>query len=121
MAAPGSRIQDPGSLDNSECEAPFRRIWRSAGTRAGWHCITIPTNIRCSLPTPGCSSLLHFDKEFTDNTIYHTLFSDKLSADLEHVYENAIDQMLKAAGHELYYYTFPTESGKHNYEEWISR
>ena len=24
--------------------------------------------------------------------------------------------MLKAAGHELYYYTFPTESGKHNYE-----
>lgn len=24
--------------------------------------------------------------------------------------------MLKAAGNELYYYTFPTESGKHNYE-----
>ncbi len=24
--------------------------------------------------------------------------------------------MLKAAGHELHYYTFPTESGKHNYE-----
>ena len=23
--------------------------------------------------------------------------------------------MLKAAGHELYYYTFPTVSGKHNY------
>ena len=23
---------------------------------------------------------------------------------------------MKAAGHELYYYTFPTESGKHNYE-----
>lgn len=66
-------------------------------------------------------TLAFWDKEFTDNTIYHTLFSDKLSADLGHVYENAIDQMLKAAGHELYYYTFPTESGKHNYEEWISR
>ena len=24
--------------------------------------------------------------------------------------------MLKATGHELYYYTFLTESGKHNYE-----
>ena len=61
-------------------------------------------------------TLAFWDKKFTDNTIYHTLFSDKLSADLGHVYENAIDQMLKAAGHELYYYTFPTESGKHNYE-----
>lgn len=25
-------------------------------------------------------------------------------------------KMLKASGHELYYYTFPTDSGKHNYE-----
>ena len=48
--------------------------------------------------------------------IYHKLLSDKLSADLGYVYENAVAQMLKAAGHELYYYTFPTESGKHNYE-----
>ena len=24
--------------------------------------------------------------------------------------------MLKSSGYELYYYTFPTESGKHNYE-----
>lgn len=48
--------------------------------------------------------------------IYHKLLSDKLSADLGYVYENAVAQMLKAAGHELHYYTFPTESGKHNYE-----
>ncbi len=27
-----------------------------------------------------------------------------------------VSQMLKALGNELYYYTFPTESGKHNYE-----
>ena len=39
-----------------------------------------------------------------------------MSADIGYVYENVIAQMLKAAGHELYYYTFPTESGKHNYE-----
>ena len=61
-------------------------------------------------------TLAFWDKKFTDNTIYHKLLSDKLSADLGYVYENVIAQMLKAAGHELYYYTFPTESGKHNYE-----
>ena len=61
-------------------------------------------------------TLAFWDRKFTDNTIYHKLLSDKLSADLGYVYENAISQMLKAAGHELYYYTFPTESGKHNYE-----
>ena len=61
-------------------------------------------------------TLAFWDKGFTDNTIYHKLLSDKLSADLGYVYENVIAQMLKAAGHELYYYTFPTESGKHNYE-----
>lgn len=61
-------------------------------------------------------TLAFWDKKFTDNTIYHKLLSDKLSADLGYVYENAVAQMLKASGHELYYYTFPTESGKHNYE-----
>ena len=61
-------------------------------------------------------TLAFWDKKFTDNTIYHKLLSDTLSADLGYVYENVIAQMLKAAGHELYYYTFPTESGKHNYE-----
>ncbi len=61
-------------------------------------------------------TLAFWDKKFTDNTIYHKLLSDKLSADLGYVYENAIAQMLKVSGHELYYYTFPTDSGKHNYE-----
>lgn len=61
-------------------------------------------------------TLAFWDKKFIDNTIYHKLLSDKLSADLGYIYENAIAQMLKASGHELYYYTFPTDSGKHNYE-----
>lgn len=61
-------------------------------------------------------TLSFWDKKFTDNTIYHKLLSDKLSTDLGYVYVNIIAQMLKAAGHELYYYTFPTDSGKHNYE-----
>ena len=61
-------------------------------------------------------TLAFWDSKFTDNTIYHKLLADKLSTDLGYVYENMVAQMLKAAGHELYYYTFPTESGKHNYE-----
>ena len=56
------------------------------------------------------------DKHFTENVIYEKLLNDKLSADLGYVYENIIAQQLKAMGDELYYYTFPTPSGKHNYE-----
>jgi predicted AAA+ superfamily ATPase len=61
-------------------------------------------------------TLAFWDKKFTDNTIYHKLLSDKLSTDIGYVYENVVAQMLKTAGHELYYYTFPTDSRKHNYE-----
>lgn len=61
-------------------------------------------------------TLAFWDKKFTDNIIYEKLLAGKLSADLGYVYENMIAQMLTAAGHELYYYTFPTPSGKHNYE-----
>ncbi len=61
-------------------------------------------------------TLAFWDKKFTDNTIYNKLLSDKLSADLGYVYENVVAQMLTAAGHKLYYYTFPTDSRKHNYE-----
>ena len=56
------------------------------------------------------------DKDFTENVIYNQLLSDKLSVNLGYVYENAVAQMLRASGNELFYYTFPTESGKHNYE-----
>lgn len=61
-------------------------------------------------------TLAFWDSKFTDNTIYHKLLADKLSTDPGYVYENVVAQMLKASGHELYYYTFPTGSGKHNYE-----
>lgn len=56
------------------------------------------------------------DKDFTENVIYNKLLSDKMPADLGYVYENVVAQMLRSLGYELYYYTFPTESGKHNYE-----
>ncbi len=56
------------------------------------------------------------DKDFTENIIYQKLLSDKLEANLGYVYENVVAQMLRASGNHLFYYTFPTETGKHNYE-----
>lgn len=62
------------------------------------------------------STLAFKDKDFTENIIYQKLMSDKLDANLGYVYENMVAQMLTAAGNRLFYYTFPTETGKHNYE-----
>ena len=56
------------------------------------------------------------DKSYTENLVYQKLLSDKLNANLGYVYKNLVAQMLKANGNELFYYTFPTENGKHNYE-----
>ncbi|MCF0191721.1 MAG: ATP-binding protein [Marinilabiliaceae bacterium] len=61
-------------------------------------------------------TLAFWDKEFTENVIYEKLLSDKLPANLGYVYENVVAQIIKASGYELYYHTFPTEDGKHNYE-----
>ena len=56
------------------------------------------------------------DKDFTENIIYQKLMSDKLDANVGYVYENMVAQILTASGNTLFYYTFPTETGKHNYE-----
>ena len=61
-------------------------------------------------------TLAFWDKAATDNIIYQKLLSDKLSADLGYVYENIVAHMLVAAGNRLFYHTWPTENGKHNYE-----
>lgn len=61
-------------------------------------------------------TLAFWDRDVSDNLIYQKLLSDKLSADLGYVYENIVAQILTANGHQLYYYTWPTENGKHNYE-----
>ena len=61
-------------------------------------------------------TLAFWDKSATDNVIYQKLLSDKLSADLGYVYENLVAQMLVAADNRLFYHTWPTETGKHNYE-----
>ena len=56
------------------------------------------------------------DKDFTENIIYEKMLSDKLSADLGYIYENAIAQMLKTSGNELFYYTFKRGTSNHPYE-----
>ena len=61
-------------------------------------------------------TLAFWDNSVTDNIIYQKLLSDKLSSDLGYVYENVVAQMLRASGNRLFYHTWPTESGKHNYE-----
>ena len=60
-------------------------------------------------------TLCFWDKDYTENTIYQQLLSDKLAANLGYVYENLIAQMLSANGNQLFYYTFPKDE-KHNYE-----
>lgn len=60
-------------------------------------------------------TLIFWDKSYTDNVIYSKLLSDKLPTNLGYVYENLVAQMLRAAGHQLFYHTFPKDD-KHNYE-----
>lgn len=60
-------------------------------------------------------TLAFWDKDYTENTVYNKLLSDKLAANLGYVYENLAAQMLTAAGNSLYYYTFP-DGNNHNYE-----
>ena len=56
------------------------------------------------------------DKNYTENTIYNKLLSDKLEANLGYVYENAVAQMLVAKGNNLFYYTMESDSSNHLYE-----
>ena len=60
-------------------------------------------------------TLAFWDKDYTENSLYEKLLSDKLDANLGYVYENIAAQMLAAAGNNLFYYTFPKDD-KHNYE-----
>ena len=56
------------------------------------------------------------DKNFTENIIYEKLLSDKLGTNLGYVYENALAQILKTNGNDLYYYTMQSETSNSRYE-----
>ena len=62
------------------------------------------------------TTLMFKDRDFTENVIYEKLLNDKLPANLGYLYENAVAQMLTAEGNELFYYAFPNETTKRNYE-----
>ncbi len=62
------------------------------------------------------TTLMFKDRDFTENELYEKLLNDKLSANLGYLYENVVAQQLAASGNELFYYTFPTEASRHNYE-----
>ena len=62
-------------------------------------------------------TLAFWNKDVAENTLYQRLLSDKLEADLGYIYENVVAQMLRAAGHSLYYYTFPTDKERKKYYE----
>lgn len=61
-------------------------------------------------------TMAFWDKDYSENDIYRRLLFDKLSADMGYVFENAVAQMLKAAGHNLFYYTWSEYEGKKRYE-----
>ena len=61
-------------------------------------------------------TLMFKDRDFTENVIYEKLLNDKLGANLGYLYENAVAQTLAANGDKLFYYSFPTETSRHNYE-----
>lgn len=62
------------------------------------------------------TTLVFLDKDFTENTIYEKLLSDKSNVNLGYLYENVIAQTLAANGNQLYYHTFLNPASGHNYE-----
>lgn len=56
------------------------------------------------------------NRDVTDINVYKKLLLDNLPENLGCVYENAVANILKSSGHNLYYNTFRLESNPHNYE-----
>lgn len=56
-------------------------------------------------------TLAFWDSDYTENDLYRRLLSDKLRADLGYVYENAVAQLLRAAGHRLFFHAW-TDTAK---------
>lgn len=62
------------------------------------------------------TTLVFKDRDFTENVLYEKLLNDKLSVNLGYLYKNIAAQTLAANGNELFYYTFPNQKTRHNYE-----
>ncbi len=62
------------------------------------------------------TTLMFKDRDFTENELYEKLLSDRFSANLGYLYENAVAQILTANGDELFYHAFTNKMSRHNYE-----
>ncbi len=61
-------------------------------------------------------TLLFIDRPAVENEIYAKLLSDKLPANLGHLYENLAAQIIASMGRELYYHTWNKKDCSHYYE-----
>lgn len=114
-----------GDVKNGKVEELLRNLEDSRTVNISWH--SNDPNVGMSLTKDSkrfkiyCGdtglfvTLAFWDKGFAENIIYQKLLSDKLEANLGHVYENLVAQMLTASGNRLFYYTWPKDP-KHNYE-----
>ncbi len=62
------------------------------------------------------TSLLFSSADQTSSQIYSKLLSDKLSANLGYLYENAAAQMITASGNKLFHHTWKKEGSTHHHE-----
>lgn len=61
-------------------------------------------------------SLMFKDRDFTENTVYEKLLSDKLSKNLGMLYENIVAQILSSNAYQLYYYAYYDETHRRSFE-----
>ena len=103
-------------LSNLEDSKTVYFAYHSNDPKVGMELTKDDTRFKLFLADTGLFVTMAFwDKSYTENVIYEKLLSDKLSANLDYVYENLIAQMLTATGNKLFYYTWPKDE-KHNYE-----
>ena len=119
---PGSVIEDIKQHQVQEMLEALREsmivniVYRSADPNVGLALTADRTLYKMFIADTGLFVTLAFwDKSFTENIIYQKLWLDKLNANLGYIYENVVAQMLRAAGYELFYHTFPAENN-HYYE-----
>lgn len=62
------------------------------------------------------TTMLFNDKTFIDGNIYNKLLSDKLEANFGYLYENALAQIIKSNGWDLFYHYWYEKNGKRPYK-----
>lgn len=61
-------------------------------------------------------TLMFIDKPDRVNSLYSKMLADKLPANLGYLYENAVAQVIRSKGYELYYHTWQRSESTHYYE-----